>query len=449
MDGVGPDVVPTVQDARASGSPSAATRRQPARPACCAGCSASTQKMRQYADGPAFVARRGRPGRHGRLQRDLDGPARRCRSEAEIADPRQLGRAGARPPGDPRLTAARAPAPTRRSRQVRSAVRPGAGARPTGRCSSPAPAARTPSRWPRRSPSRRRGAGVPAGAVTVDHGLQPGSAERAAQVAALGCASSASTRSHVVRGRRSAATAGRRRPPAPPATRALRDAAAARGAGSLLGHTLDDQAETVLLGLGRGSGPRSIAGMASADRARTWRPLLGVRRATTRGRLRRAAACRSGTTRTTTTRPTRGCGCAPRCCRCSRTCCGGGVAAGAGPHRRAAARRPRRPRRAGRAPSSAGSAAATADCSAAGAAPRCRAALRTPGAARAGCAGPAARRPAGGPPGRRRRAAHRAGAGRAGSTYPAARASSGRLAGWYCCPATGTRTDAPRGADRD
>ena len=49
----------------------------------------------------------------------------------------------------------------------------------------------------------------------------------------------------------------------------------------LLGHTLDDQAETVLLGLGRGSGPRSIAGMRAYDPP--WgRPLLGVSRATTR-----------------------------------------------------------------------------------------------------------------------------------------------------------------------
>ncbi len=48
----------------------------------------------------------------------------------------------------------------------------------------------------------------------------------------------------------------------------------------LLAHTLDDQAETVLLGLGRGSGARSIAGMRPLDPP--WcRPLLGVRREVT------------------------------------------------------------------------------------------------------------------------------------------------------------------------
>lgn len=59
------------------------------------------------------------------------------------------------------------------------------------------------------------------------------------------------------------------------------DALSASGADAvLLAHTLDDQAETVLLGLGRGSGPRSIAGMIEVDGL--WRrPLLSMRRSDT------------------------------------------------------------------------------------------------------------------------------------------------------------------------
>lgn len=60
------------------------------------------------------------------------------------------------------------------------------------------------------------------------------------------------------------------------------DAAALRLGASvvLLGHTLDDQAETVLLGLGRGSGARSLAGM-PRRRGIYRRPLLGLRRSVT------------------------------------------------------------------------------------------------------------------------------------------------------------------------
>lgn len=56
--------------------------------------------------------------------------------------------------------------------------------------------------------------------------------------------------------------------------------AARGGAPVLLGHTLDDQAETVLLGLARGAGARSLRAMAPW-RPPWGRPLLGVRRADT------------------------------------------------------------------------------------------------------------------------------------------------------------------------
>jgi tRNA(Ile)-lysidine synthase len=119
--------------------------------------------------------------------------------------------------------------------------------------------------------------GVPAGMVTVDHGLQEGSADWAAETAGLGRRLGLDP---VLVRRVEVGTAGG--PEA--AARTARYAALTTAAGDwavLLAHTLDDQAESVLLGLGRGSGPRSIAGMRPVD-GRWLRPLLGVRRATTR-----------------------------------------------------------------------------------------------------------------------------------------------------------------------
>lgn len=121
--------------------------------------------------------------------------------------------------------------------------------------------------------------GAAAGLVTVDHGLQDSSAAQAARVAQfgydLGLDPVETIRVDVgaAGGPEGAARTAR--------YAALGALAAALDAGILLGHTLDDQAETVLLGLGRGSGPRSIAGM-RAVHGRYIRPLLGVRRASTR-----------------------------------------------------------------------------------------------------------------------------------------------------------------------
>jgi tRNA(Ile)-lysidine synthase len=122
---------------------------------------------------------------------------------------------------------------------------------------------------------------IPAGLVTVDHALQEDSAGWAGETAELGRALGLDP---VLIRRVDVGTAGGPEAAARAARyRALADAAADSGAGwaVLLAHTLDDQAETVLLGLGRGSGPRSIAGMRPVD-GRWLRPLLGVRRGTTR-----------------------------------------------------------------------------------------------------------------------------------------------------------------------
>jgi tRNA(Ile)-lysidine synthase len=118
----------------------------------------------------------------------------------------------------------------------------------------------------------------PITALIVDHGLQAGSAKVAAtahtQALELGCVDAQVLQVQVTGGRGLEAAARTAR------YLALEDARGDRPV--LLAHTLDDQAETVLLGLARGSGARSIAGMRPYDPP--WcRPLLGVRRSVTHG----------------------------------------------------------------------------------------------------------------------------------------------------------------------
>ncbi len=131
--------------------------------------------------------------------------------------------------------------------------------------------------------------GLRAGALTVDHGLQEQSARRARELAERLRATPRLDPVEVLTvvvgtggGPEAAARSAR--------YAALCSAAERTGAAAvLLGHTLDDQAETVLLGLARGSGTRSLSGMA-ARRGIFRRPLLGLRREVTR-----AACAATGT----------------------------------------------------------------------------------------------------------------------------------------------------------
>ena len=125
--------------------------------------------------------------------------------------------------------------------------------------------------------------GIAATAVVVDHGLQPGSdvvAARAVEAAEkLGVAARVIPVTVGTEGGLEAAARAARRG-------ALVATAREAGAGAiLLAHTLDDQAETVLIGLARGAGATSLAGMApvrTEDGIDWIRPLLDVRRETTR-----------------------------------------------------------------------------------------------------------------------------------------------------------------------
>ena len=121
--------------------------------------------------------------------------------------------------------------------------------------------------------------GVRVGAVVIDHGMQAGSAdiarETASKLSVLGLDPVEIRKVHVGTngGPEAAARTAR--------YKAIDEVAESLGANAvLLGHTLNDQAETVLMGLARGSGGRSLNGMAAVSGIYL-RPLLGITRETT------------------------------------------------------------------------------------------------------------------------------------------------------------------------
>ena len=265
----GPDPGP-VRGAARRHRPAGPDRAPPARPG---------RQGRAVPGRRALRPRGDRAGRHGRVQRGV----------VRAGDPAERGRAagagGVGGPG-PRLSrpgGADPPGPVRDVRlAVRAAVRDLAGGTVVVGVSGGADSlALLAAAVDVAGPLRLR-----VSAVCVDHGWHPRTRDVAARVARaaldLGADRVRVVRVVPARGPGGGWAGGPEEAARTARLAALEAAAARDGAGAvLLGHTLDDQAEQVLLGLARGSGARALAGI-PARRAPFVRPLLGLRRATVR-----------------------------------------------------------------------------------------------------------------------------------------------------------------------
>ena len=212
--------------------------------------------------------------------------------------------------------------------------------------------------WRRAGPKKRIKRAPKLLAVTVDHGLRPESAREAAAVGKL--ARRFGVRHTILRWRGAKPKTGLQEAARHARYRLLAQAAARANCEHVLtAHTLDDQAETVLFRLARGSGLTGLAGMAYAlpipvgeeQAVFLVRPLLGVSKARLVATLRAAGVAHSEdptnrdprfarTRLRVSAGETRG-----RRTRCARLCPTGGAHAARRNHHRV--RRRRRTRRAG------------------------------------------------------------------------------------------------------